>query len=740
MRTALSAGPLRQGAIAACLVVAFLVACGSQRPPELGNTAPGSGTFAGPCPAEGATRACDQVIAQHAGYVDCFYGTQTCVNGSWTPCQGDGSGATVSTKGYSGPAVGSSGGGDLALQSLSDASTSGAPCNVDPCDPYCVGFSENPPVAISPSPNPQACGMTATGTNVGCSGGTAKDVGIGSCTTDADCQMDWHCDTSAGKCVWNDGSGYFDPTCVDGSGQPGIDLTLGVPCHDPNGSYNIPVCNRGGGTLPTGSVVTLENDGNGGHSSWDCATQANPTVSAGSRNCTYTLSAPLGAGQCVIVNTLTTPGCDALEQGERYLFVNWDKSITECGTGFPAPAGTGIGCMNNVSHTKATGKSCPPACGAPPPTTYTQLYTANCALGTVPQWNLLSFNVTTSGGADVKFGVQTGPSPTGPWLQPTPLQVADAPVDHPDVCSMTGPSPCGGSYAATCTCPVDIYTPLGKLNARQPYLLLTTNFPGTGACALATPVINLYAHSSSTLYSVDPATYAITTIGDFQDTNGNAITAMTDIALDQNNNMYGVTFTDLYQINYSGNPVVCTQLGGLSTSYNGLTFVPSSLMGTPNDVLVGNALDGGWWQINLAPVSETLIGYYGGGPGVIGSAGDSVGITGDRVYATATGLGASDHLITVDPKTGAMSADLGSTGQTGLWGLGYWSGKAYAFSSAGEIFTIDLTTGVVTQVSTGDPSWWGAAVTTNVNVNATPPSGSSALNSWQLSYDCVPAE
>jgi hypothetical protein len=202
--------------------------------------------------------------------------------------------------------------------------------------------------------------------------------------------------------------------------------------------------------------------------------------------------------------------------------------------------------------------------------------------------------------------------------------------------------------------------------------------------------------------------------------------------------MYGVTFTDLYSINYSVSPVVCTWLGALSTSFNGLTFAPASLMGTANEVLIGNSNDGGWWQITLSPVTLTLLGYYGGAKNVIGSSGDSVGIIGDQMYATVTGLGASDHIITVNPKTGAMIKDIGSTGTTGLWGLGYWGGQAYAFSSSGKIYTLDLTTAAATQVSTGNPAWWGAAVTTSVNVVASP--GAASLNSWQVTYSCAPGE
>jgi hypothetical protein len=40
------------------------------------------------CSPEGATQDCHRVISQHDGIVNCFYGTQTCVDGGWSECGG----------------------------------------------------------------------------------------------------------------------------------------------------------------------------------------------------------------------------------------------------------------------------------------------------------------------------------------------------------------------------------------------------------------------------------------------------------------------------------------------------------------------------------------------------------------------------------------------------------------------------------------------------------------------------
>jgi len=213
---------------------------------------------------------------------------------------------------------------------------------------------------------------------------------------------------------------------------------------------------------------------------------------------------------------------------------------------------------------------------------------------------------------------------------------------------------------------------------------------------------------------MDTTTYAISLIGDFQLVGGAAITDMTDIALDKTGVMYGVSFGTLYLIDYKSGGAKCTSLATLSTSFNGLTFVPAGMIDPTAEVLIGNANDGGWWRIDVAAGTATLtqLGSYGTG---IGSSGDSVAIIGDKAYATVTGLGADDHVIVVDPKTGAMTTDLGGTGVTGLWGVGYWAGVMYGFASDGALYSIDLKTAKATAIAGATKpagGWWGAGVTT----------------------------
>jgi hypothetical protein len=274
-------------------------------------------------------------------------------------------------------------------------------------------------VAGQPVPmNYPPINTTGNGTNSTCGGASTNDGKLlpGSCTTDADCEMDFHC--AAGKCIWSSGSGYYNAACLDSAGNPGIDLTIGAPCSNSGGTtYAIPICNRGGGTLPAGSVITIENSGTGGSPSapWSCAPPPSPNppnVSSGFTTCTYTTPTDLGPGECIDIDTSTAAGsaCQVLEVGERFLYINYDQSITECGTGF---TGTGPGCMNNTSHTKTTGASCPPTCGNPityQPATFTRDFHGVCPTGYRVVWTYFSWSGITPVDSNLDFQAWTADS------------------------------------------------------------------------------------------------------------------------------------------------------------------------------------------------------------------------------------------------------------------------------------------------------------------------------------------
>jgi hypothetical protein len=209
---------------------------------------------------------------------------------------------------------------------------------------------------------------------------------------------------------------------------------------------------------------------------------------------------------------------------------------------------------------------------------------------------------------------------------------------------------------------------------------------------------------------VHPITYAITPIGPFRWPSGSD--TMTDIAIDQDGTMIGISYTRVYRIDPRS--AECTLLSGsLQGMFNGLSFVPSlhafGLEGP--DVLVGaRNTDGRVFQIDPATGAATQIGDMGFG---YASSGDIVAVTGFGMVATVpTGIGGNDRLVRLAPNTFAATPIGSSTGFDRIWGVGFWGTRVFGFTERGVLTVIDSATGTGTSVATDGEPWWGAAVTT----------------------------
>lgn len=318
---------------------------------------------------------------------------------------------------------------------------------------------------------------TGNGTNSTCSGGTAKDINVGgSCSAvtgdpsgNSDCSMDFHCSAStSGTCTWSQGSGYYDANCLDTSGNPAIDLTVGVPCqHQVTAAdggivtgYDIPLCNRGGGTLAANTAIDIGISGNGGNQSapWVCTAGAPNSIGA---SCTYTTPMALGPGECIDIDTtsagspclglFTTPGPSS---GERFIYVNYDEKVPECGLGF---TGSGAGCDNNTTHTKTTGNGCPATCGSSTVYTsssFTRDFQGVCQAGYRPVWKNFQWSGDTPNGSSLDFQAWTADSEAQLGVQyttsatlesPAPDNTANGYVDT----TLYGCTPAAGAPACT---------------------------------------------------------------------------------------------------------------------------------------------------------------------------------------------------------------------------------------------------------------------------------------------------
>jgi hypothetical protein len=234
---------------------------------------------------------------------------------------------------------------------------------------------------------------------------------------------------------------------------------------------------------------------------------------------------------------------------------------------------------------------------------------------------------------------------------------------------------------------------------------LDSNWPGLAIGGA------IYAHTSSSLYKYDPILAAVETVGVFGFPNGGQ--SMTDIAIDYEGRIYGVSFSNLYRC--SAITAECVHLGALPSSFNGMTIVPVGTLEPGKESMIGIGNSGSWNEITVVENQATItqLGTYGAG---YSSAGDAYSIEGIGTFAAVNKVGVSStYLVTVDPKVGTVTEEIGPmTGYSNIYGLASDGETAFAFDSSGAILALDLLSGNTTvALPPGQgQSWWGAGVTT----------------------------
>jgi hypothetical protein len=195
----------------------------------------------------------------------------------------------------------------------------------------------------------------------------------------------------------------------------------------------------------------------------------------------------------------------------------------------------------------------------------------------------------------------------------------------------------------------------------------------------------VYAETPRTLYQVDPnPPNAMTELCDFHgDIHPDA--GVNDIAVKRDGTLYGVTKTDLYEIDPHtcvGTHVVHLPQGD-GGGFNCLTF-------SDQDTLIAADQRGQVLTVDINTGLATDAGRFGGG---MGCSGDIVALQDGTFYATAKFLndGGGDYLVTLDPSRGYAATRVTSTtlGFHSIFGLGYWAGTLYGFDNSGNVLAID---------------------------------------------------
>jgi hypothetical protein len=222
--------------------------------------------------------------------------------------------------------------------------------------------------------------------------------------------------------------------------------------------------------------------------------------------------------------------------------------------------------------------------------------------------------------------------------------------------------------------------------------------------------VRVFAHTATTLYSVDPRTYTVTRVGDFVFSDDGS--QMTDLAINADGAAWGITFNALYRVDLV--TARCTFLAPFAGAmFNGLSFVPGTEF-EPGERLVAANRNGAVVRVDTATGAIRQIGVYGPD---IGSSGDLVSVVDGGTFATIVDLNVGfgeepvEYLARIDPTNGRATR-IGPTGVTRTWGVGYWRGIVFGFTEGGAVVTLDTATGRATEVARNNVAWWGAAVTT----------------------------
>jgi len=212
----------------------------------------------------------------------------------------------------------------------------------------------------------------------------------------------------------------------------------------------------------------------------------------------------------------------------------------------------------------------------------------------------------------------------------------------------------------------------------------------------------IYACNQTTLYKIDPATYATTAVGDFGWPASVGNDAMADIAVAPDGAIIGASSGHLYRCN--AQTAICTLLGSLAHALNALSYVPKGAIDPSNEVLVGAAMDGAVYRIDASNGAMTSLGHFSSGHA---SSGD-LAFAGGVLYAAVNPGGTNDSIAKVSMSGGATTV-VGTTSLPWVWGLASAGGKLIGFTLGRDIVTIDTATGVATHVGTGPADWYGAA-------------------------------
>ena len=266
-----------------------------------------------------------------------------------------------------------------------------------------------------------------------------------------------------------------------------------------------------------------------------------------------------------------------------------------------------------------------------------------------------------------------------------------------------------------------------------------------------------YAHTDTTLYSLDPTNVSATPtkIGDFDCITGSGDSkSMTDIGVAKDGSLYGVSQGAAYPLTISGSNVHCAATWPLpnssKNSFYGLTVAPENTVAAA-EVLIAADSSGKLWQIDANTGATTQVGTFGSDP----ANGRTWGLSGDIVFMANGGspigfatvrtcpsgggsCDTTDTLIQIDVSQvhagtqvvtksvqgpvnkGSWCTNAASPASFGsMYGIAAFQDKVYGFSREGDVVEIHNTDGSGCLVNAySSMKFAGAGVTTSAPVIA----------------------
>ncbi len=240
----------------------------------------------------------------------------------------------------------------------------------------------------------------------------------------------------------------------------------------------------------------------------------------------------------------------------------------------------------------------------------------------------------------------------------------------------------------------------------------------------------IFVESGRVLQTYDPYSKALKTVGPFTCLPTDDF--MFDIAVDRDSNIYGVTRLDRF-VKVDPLTGACTVIRqGTGLEFPSLiAFVPRGTLDLANDALVGYEGEK-YLRVDVRTGAVTEIGTLNppDASTPYEAAGDLVSAGQNGMFLTATlttgATDAGDFFVRFDPKTGRRLSLVGNTGYERLFGLGYWGGRIFAFTTPGEILQVDPRTAKATLVKrvpgddAGNEVFFGAGSTTVAPETPTP--------------------